>query len=61
MNALIEIFILFAIFLGIPLAILNYVVLPLFLIKLCQRYREEYLHRLRIRRAQEAAQRGGGR
>jgi hypothetical protein len=52
MNALIEMFVLFVV---IPLAILNYIVVPCFLIKLCQRYREEYRYRLRIRRAQEAA------
>jgi hypothetical protein len=37
---------------------LGLLVMPLYVIRACRRYRDEYLYRLRLRRAREAAERG---
>jgi hypothetical protein len=51
----------FVVIVAAALAItLGLLVMPLYVIRACRRYREEYLYRLRLRRAREAAERGGG-
>lgn len=49
--------------LALTIAVITIIVIwtitPFYIIRACQRYKQEFLYRLRIRRAEEASRRGG--